>query len=126
MKKGCFIKGIFILTIVIGVIVYLVQTKFDTLILNPGKKYLTAFVSKGVNKNMMMIKESPEKDSLKALLSDFFDHKLLSIHSFSDKMFEPLTDSLKSYSQDGIIDKKELNNIKQILQKIEDEGSKKN
>jgi len=126
MKKGCFIKSIFILTIITGVIVYLVQTKFDSLILNPGKKYLTGFVSKGVNKSMQSIKESPEKDSLKVLLSDFFDHKLLGFHSFSDKMFDPLTDSLKKFSQDSIINKSELNKIKQVLKKIEDEGSKEN
>jgi hypothetical protein len=41
-------------------------------------------------------------------------------------MFDPLTDSLNKFSKDSIIDKKELNNIKLILKKIEDEGSKEN
>jgi hypothetical protein len=126
MKKGCFIEGIFILTIVTGVIVYLVQTKFDTLVLRPGKSYLTKFARTAVDKKVRIIKPSREKDSLNAMLSDFFGQKLFTFHSFSDKMFDPLTDSLNKFSKDSIIDKKELNNIKLILKKIEDEGSKEN
>ncbi len=126
MKKGCFIKSIFILTIVVGVIAYLVQTKFDTLILKPGKSYITKFASKAADKKISIIKESPEKDSLKAVLSEFFSDKMFSMHNFTDKMFDPLTDSLDKYSRDSIISKTELNNIKLVLKKIEDEGSKEN
>lgn len=126
MKKGCFIKGVFILTIVTGVIVYLVQTKFDTLILTPGKTYLTKFARTAVDKRVRSIKDSPEKDSLNAMLKSFFSEKLFTMHTFSDKMFNPLTDSLEKFSKDSIIDKNELRNIKLTLKKIEDEGSKEN
>jgi hypothetical protein len=126
MKKGCFIKGIFILTIVTGVIVYLVQTKFDTLVLKPGKSYLTKFARTAVDKRVRSIKDSPEKDSLNAMLKGFFSEKLFTMRTFSDKMFDPLTDSLDKFSKDSIIDKNELKNIKLILKKIEDEGSKEN
>ena len=126
MKKGCFIKGIFILTIVTGVIVYLVQTKFDYLILNPGKKIIANIANKEFDKNIRVVRESPEKDSLNALLKDFFKNKLFKMHNYTDKMFNPLTDSIKKFSKDSVIDKEELNNIKLILEKIEDEGSKEN
>ena len=47
MKKGCFIRSVFILTIVIGVIVYLVQTKWDTI-----KKMLVDVPRKGIAKDL--------------------------------------------------------------------------
>ena len=124
MTKGCFIKGIFILTIVVGVLVYLIQTKSNEWIIKPGKSLLTKVSRTAVDKNLVIIKDSPEKDSLKAILGDFFNQKMFTMNSFSDKMFDPLVDSLKKFSKDSIISIKELNNIKLVLKKIEDEGSK--
>ena len=40
-------------------------------------------------------------------------------------MFDPLVTSLKEISHDSLINEDRLNQIKQILKKIEDEGSKK-
>jgi hypothetical protein len=40
-------------------------------------------------------------------------------------MFDPLVKSLKEPAPDSLINREKLNQIKQILKKIEDEGSKK-
>jgi hypothetical protein len=120
MKKGCYIKSVFVLTIVTGVTVYLVQTKWDSI-----KTILAGVPRKGIEKSMVKFKESPEKDSLKTLLDDFFTKRLVNFHQFSNKMFDPLITSLDNFSSDSLIDKNELNQIKKILKKIEDEGSKK-
>ena len=40
-------------------------------------------------------------------------------------MFDPLVNSLKDISSDSLVSRNKLNQIKQILKKIEDEGSKK-
>jgi hypothetical protein len=120
MKKSCFIRTIFILTIVIGVIVYLVQTKWTTI-----KEMIAGFPRKGIEKSLVKFKESPEKDSLKAMLENFFTQDLVNMHEFSNKMFDPLKTSLSQFSSDSVIDKQELIQIKQILEKIKDEGSKK-
>jgi hypothetical protein len=121
MKKGCFIKSVFVLTIITGVIVYLVQTKWDDI-----KNMLADVPKKGIEKTLVKFKESPEKDSLKALLDDFFTKRLVNFQQLSNKMFDPLVTSLKEVGPDSVIDGHKLNEIKQILLKIEDEGSKKN
>jgi hypothetical protein len=120
MKKSCFIRSVFILTITIGVIVYLVQTKWDTI-----KNILVNVPRKGIEKTLVKFKESPEKDSLKALLDDFFSKKLVNFNQLNNNMFDPLVASLKEASHDSLINKDRLNQIKQVLKKIEDEGSKK-
>ena len=120
MKKGCFIRSVFILTIITGVIVYLIQTKWDNI-----KIMLADVPRKGIEKTLVKFKESPEKDSLKVLLDDFFTKRLVNFHQINNKMFDPLVTSLNEVDSDSLIDLDKLNNIKQILIKIEDEGSKK-
>ena len=120
MKKSCFIRSVFVLTIVTGVIVYLVQTKWDSI-----KNMLADVPRKGIEKSLIKIKESPEKDTLKTLLDEFFSKHLVNFNSFSNKMFDPLVTSITNFSSDSLLDGYELNQIKQILKKIEDEGSKK-
>ena len=120
MKKGCFIRSVFILTIIIGVIVYLVQTKWDDI-----KIMIAGVPRKGIEKTLIKFKESPEKDSLKVLLDDFFTKHLVNFNQISNKMFDPLLTSLNEVGPDSLINLDKLNNIKQILIKIEDEGSKK-
>jgi type IV secretory pathway VirD2 relaxase len=120
MKKSCFIRSVFVLTIITGVIVYLVQTKWDTI-----KNLLADVPRKGIEKTLVKYKESPEKDTLKALLDDFFTKRLINFNQLNNNMFDPLVTSLKESSHDSLINTEKLNQIKQILKKIEDEGSKK-
>jgi type IV secretory pathway VirD2 relaxase len=120
MKKSCFIRSVFVLTIITGVIVYLVQTKWDTI-----KNLLADVPRKGIEKTLVKYKESPEKDTLKALLDDFFTKRLVNFNQLNNNMFDPLVTSLKESSHDSLINTEKLNQIKQILKKIEDEGSKK-
>jgi type IV secretory pathway VirD2 relaxase len=120
MKKSCFIRSVFALTIITGVIVYLVQTKWDTI-----KNLLADVPRKGIEKTLVKYKESPEKDTLKALLDDFFTKRLVNFNQLNNNMFDPLVTSLKESSPDSLINTEKLNQIKQILKKIEDEGSKK-
>jgi hypothetical protein len=120
MKKGCFIRSVFVLTIITGVIVYLVQTKWDDI-----KIMLADVPRKGIDKTLVKFKESPEKDTLKAMIDDFFKKHLVNFHQVSNKMFDPLVTSLNEVDPDSLIDSIKLNEIKKILIKIEDEGSKK-
>jgi predicted flavoprotein YhiN len=102
------------------VIVYLVQTKWDTI-----KNMLAGVPRKGIEKTLVKFKESPEKDSLKTLLDDFFTKRLVNFNQLNNNMLDPLVTSLKESSPDSLINTEKLNQIKQILKKIEDEGSKK-
>jgi hypothetical protein len=120
MKKSCFVRTIFILTIIIGTSVYLIQTKWPFI-----KNMIAGFPRKGIEKSLVKFKESPEKDSLKVMLNNFFTEDFVNMHQFSSKMFDPLVTSIDKFSSDSILDKNELNQIKEILEKIKDEGSKK-
>ncbi|MDR3609361.1 MAG: hypothetical protein P4L27_02225 [Ignavibacteriaceae bacterium] len=120
MKKGCFIRTVFVLTIVTGVAVYLIQTKWPSI-----RNMLAGVPRKGIEKTLVKFKESPEKDSLKVMLDNFFSEDFVHMNQFSNKMFDPLVTSLANFSSDSILDKNELNQLKEILEKIKDEGSKK-
>jgi predicted metalloprotease len=80
---------------------------------------------KGIEKTLVRYKESPEKDSLKVLLDDFFTKRLVNFNQLNNNMFDPLVKSLKETGSDSLVNTEKLNQIKQILKKIEDEGSKK-
>jgi hypothetical protein len=86
---------------------------------------IAGFPRKGIEKSLVKFKESPEKDSLKVMLNNFFTEDFVNMHQFSSKMFDPLVTSIDKFSSDSILDKNELNQIKEILEKIKDEGSKK-
>ena len=63
MKKGCFVKSIILLTVLTAVLLYLINYKFNDIIINPGKN----FIINQVTQEMEFVKSSPEKDSLKEL-----------------------------------------------------------
>lgn len=69
MKKGCFIKSIIILTILVASITYIIQYKSEEWIVEPGKKILVPFIEKEYLKNLSYVEESPERDSLFILIS---------------------------------------------------------
>jgi hypothetical protein len=56
MKKSCFLRSVFILTIITGVIVYLVQTKWDSI-----KNMLADVPRKGIEKTLVNIKSLLKK-----------------------------------------------------------------
>lgn len=126
MKPGCFIKSIVVLTVIVAVIVWIVQNRLNEFILNPGRKAIATVILKGVDKKIDMLKENLEKDSLRVLFHDLMDKKIYTFNTFSNKMFEPIKDSLEVFSEDSIIDKKELERLTELFRKIKDEGSKKN
>ena len=49
MKKSCFIRSVFILTIITGILVYLIQTKWDTI-----KSMLAGVPRKGIEKTLII------------------------------------------------------------------------
>jgi hypothetical protein len=126
MKKGCFIKIIIILTILIAAVSYIIENHFDDFVLKPGKNIIKDLVFKDVNKRMEHVKNSPEKDSLKVLLNGFVFPKLRKEHKLNNEEFEDLIDSIETTLNDSVISSAELKNLKIIFKKELNEGSKKN
>ena len=127
MKKGCFIRSIVIITILIAAALYIIENKFDEFFLEPGKKYLADLVEVGLKEDMEKIADSPEKDSLsiilKSYLKEFKESKKFKISSDDLDSFSEL---LNDTSKDSILTKNELEEISNLLEKIKNEGLQKN
>jgi len=127
MKRGCFIRTVVIITILIAAILYILENKFDEYFLEPGKKYFSEKMKSGILEEINVIKQSPEKDSLKTMLNNFLEEikESKSIEfAFGDD--ENLFSEFGKISADSIITKNELEDISKILKKIKNERLPKN
>ena len=114
MKKGCFLKFIIIFTIVLAVILYLVQNKFDELFLEPGKEIILTAIEDSWNTELEYIKDSIEKDSLKYWLR-FYVSVIQSSDYLPDKRTETVINYLEQTFQDSLIDTEELSHINKLI-----------
>ncbi len=134
MKKGCFLKSIIILTILLAVVLYLFEHHFDDLVIKPGKGILKDIALSEITKKFDKVKKSPEKDSLEVLINDFVESKINKIDFEKDNkqngdknikininddeldnQIQRLMDSLNIYLNDNIVDKKDLQKVIEIL-----------
>ena len=113
MKKGCFIKSIIFLTIFVAMVTYIVQQKFDSWVLNPGKGIIKEVFDESWDKDMAHVKTSTEKDSLRILIKDYIDR--VSSEDMKDDKIEQIKDMILNASSDSIIDRSEFINLRNIL-----------
>lgn len=125
MKKGCFIKTIIALTIIVAAILYILQNHLDDLIINPGKKLISDLIVSGVHDELNYIKETPEKDTLRFLLRDYLKNKITETKEISDEDVDWLIDSVKVFVTDSIITRNDLLRIQELINFKENERSKK-
>lgn len=116
MKKGCFITGIVILTIVLGVVLYIFQNHFDSMILNPGKKWIAGIVKGGLHEELDVVVDSPEKTELLNLIEEF-SKSTEKLKTVKKDEIEQLVNQIKLAVTDSIIQKSELEEIKKLLRK---------
>ena len=122
MKKGCFIKLIMVLTVLTAAVLYIVYNKFNDFFLNPGKHLIVS----SLNSEISRIHNSPEKDSLKAMIKDYVNG-IEDIKNISHKSVEDFADSLNSVLKDSVISPAELKHLRAILKQAdENERSAKN
>ncbi len=114
MKKGCFLKFIIIFTIVLASILYLVQNKFDELFLEPGKELVLSVIEENWNSELGYVYDSPEKDSLKALLQ-FYISGIQSTEYLSDERAEAVINYLEQTFKDSLIDYEEISHINKLI-----------
>jgi hypothetical protein len=126
MKKGCFVKVIIVLTIVVAALLYIIQYHLDDLIINPAKEFFSELFVSGVDKELSYIEESPEKDSLRVLLKNYLQAKFTNTKELSNKDIDWLIDSVKVVVSDSIITPDDLNKIKFLIEQKGYERSKKN
>ena len=117
MKKGCFLKFIFIFTIVLASIIYLVQNKFDELFLDQGKEFVLSVIEENWNTELGYIADSPEKDSLKNLLH-FYISAIESTEYLSGERTEAVVNYLEQTFKDSLIDIEELSHINKLIKYV--------
>ena len=126
MKKGCFLKVIIAVTILVAAVTYILQNKFNDFIFKPGRKIIAPIVLNEFDKELKYLKESPRKDSLKLLVKNYIEeaNDIKEISGDSLKTFFSLIDYVVADSQ---ITHAELKNIKDFVeQRRKNERSKKN
>ena len=116
MRKGCFIKSVVIVTILIAVIIYLIEYKFDDWVVRPGKKLILSEVAKNWENEDEFITESVEKDSLRALMRNY----LKNIKTFEEVVNLDEINFLKELdlaSEDSLITENELSKLTSLMKK---------
>ena len=114
MKKGCFLKFIVIFTILVAVILYIVQNKFDEFFVKPGKKILLSLLNDKWDEELSYVKENEEKDALKKLINDY----LMQINSrddLSDDKTAAIIEQLGITVKDSVVDTTELIKMQEII-----------
>ncbi|MHA1989206.1 MAG: hypothetical protein ACW98D_21490 [Promethearchaeota archaeon] len=114
MKKGCFIKLVFFLTILIAVILYLVKNEFENVFLDPGKQLLRSLLDDTWENELKFVADNAEKDSLKSLINYYIDN-LESASQLTEASVENLEDILDSAIDDSLISKNELVQLKKCI-----------
>ena len=123
MKKGCFIKSVILVTILVGIVVYIVQYKLEDWLIEPGEKMFIQKIAENWNLESTFIKDSKEKDSLKVLVEYYANRikKMEEVVNLENNLF---LNELEEIIEDSLVTEKELSNLTQILQKEENEKSK--
>jgi hypothetical protein len=118
MKKGCFITGIVVFTILLGAALYIFQNHFDSLVLNPGKKLLAGFIKNELEEKLLAVADSPEKAELQKLI-DKLSKDTEALKKIKEKDIDGLIKTIESTIEDSIIKKSELEEIKLIIKSKE-------
>lgn len=123
MKKGCFLTGITLFTIIIGVAFYLYRNYWPE-IKEVGKEKIMNVAIKEINNKINSLEKSDYQDSLKLLLQKnvlLYKHK-----NFDDAMNKlgDFIDQTKFFIKDGKIDSVEFTALKNMVN--QNERSKKN
>jgi hypothetical protein len=123
LKKGCFVKIIIVLTILVAAVLYIAQNYMDELIINPGKRIIKNVATNEFNKKLENVKQTPEKDSLIILFNDFIEKKFEKIKkininngNYKEEDIDNFFGSINKYLRDSIISETDLLKIKNIME----------
>ena len=122
MKKGCFIKSVIAITILIGVVVYIVQNKLEEWFTEPIKKNLVTQLVENWDTKAKFITDSIQKDSLAVLVSSYFSNveTMEDIVNWDEEIFLV---GLQDAIDDSLITDDEISKLTLLLKKEKNEKS---
>jgi hypothetical protein len=121
MKKGCFIKIIIVLTILVAAGLYLIQNyggKIKNMIVSKGKETVREYFINKYNTRFGYIKPSPERDSLELYMKKYFEKNFSDLDKINDESEEKIDSVLSSVEEivnDSVVTKVEVNKIKKMI-----------
>lgn len=105
------------LTILTASVLYIIKYKFDDFILKPGKELLSGVIIDEWSREIDFVADSPQKDSLKNIVSDLMASIEKNELNFDDR-FKSIFSVISSAVKDSIVESSEL---KFISEKIKTE-----
>lgn len=114
MKNGCFIKTIFVVTILTAAIIYLIENKGKEFLFRQGKDLAREFLVGDFDNKFNFVKKSPQKDSLKILI-DSISFNLENFSDLSDEESANIISKFDMFLTDSIISMTELKELKDIV-----------
>lgn len=118
MKKGCFLKVIIIITILIAALTYIIQNKFDDFVFAPGKKIIAPMFLKNFDEELKDVKESPGKDSLRAMIKEYIENAK-NLKDLSEDSLKTFFKTINYSIIDSVISNEELDKIRKLINKKE-------
>lgn len=118
MKKGCFIKAVIAVTIIVAAIAYIIENHFDELILTPGKKFISGFVHDELEEKLAHVQEGPEKDSLKIILDDYIGYVINTKKKVNNKEIGKIADELNYILRDSVLTWEDVSYFQQYIDSV--------
>jgi hypothetical protein len=123
MKKGCFIKAVIIVTILVAAAIYIIQYKADDWFIKPAKKLLLNEIINEWEHELRYVEESAQKDSLRTLMIYYIENikSMEDIVNLDEEIF------LKEFNlvvEDSIISSEEISKLTLLLKKEPNEKFK--
>lgn len=122
MKKGCFIKSVIAITILVGIVVYIVQYKLEEWLTEPANHLQITQLAKNWDTKANFIRNSIQKDSLGVLLSSYFSsvESMEDVVNWEEDLF---LIGLQDAIDDSLITTDELSKLTLLLKKEKNEKS---
>jgi hypothetical protein len=116
MKKGCFLTVIFVGTLLIGLIIYVVKSE-PSVLKTFAKEKITEFAYKEFDSKIENLTYSVYNDSLKQYFHQKVDSLMSSKRSFKDAMqdLEHLIKRTELYFDRGLVDSTDYQNFKEYV-----------
>ncbi len=114
MKKGCFLIFVILLFIVIAGGIYIYKYHKEEFV-NFGKETLVSLLKTDLEDKFDVVKNSVEKDSLKAITFEFMDK--LKNENLEEKQneIERLSKLIKKILKDSVVTPEELTEVKKLI-----------
>jgi len=125
MKKSCFIQAVVIVTILVAAIIYIIQYKLDDWFIKPAKNILVSEAAENWENEVKHIKDSAQKDSLKALLFYYIEN-IKSTEEVVNLDTEVFLKELNQVTEDSTISDEDISKLTLLLKKEQNEKSKNN